>query len=128
MNANILKIQAKALTQQSIECRKVADKCLNAAKWARDHQKTEEELERFSTFWGLERYRTVELRREARAVHLARMFLKGQSYGNVENSRRENYEPVFDKQIKGRLYDIIPTQGEGGVEHYEAINAWLGVE
>lgn len=131
MTHEVLKIKARSFEEQSKRARKEEKKFIGAARWARDHQETDEEQLNYSRFWGLNRYRTVELRREARAVHLARAFLKGRPYREVENIRREDYENIFAFQIFSRVYSLVFTE-ENSWEEMEnnltTLREWMELE
>lgn len=65
-----------------------------AKKWMKDHttdgifqDEAQQALDKaYEKFWGLQRYRTLVLRREARATFLAYGFLRGRSYTEIEGS------------------------------------------
>lgn len=68
-------------------------------------------------------HRIQDVRNESRATNLARAFISGQTYKNIESSRKPEKERTFEL-IKGRFYKIVQKYGEGSKQD---IDAWLSI-
>lgn len=66
-------------------------------------------------------HRTIDVRNEARATHLARAFLSHKQYKSTEPSRKPEKEMQFNK-VKKRLYKIVYKYGKGS---QEVVDNWL---
>jgi len=69
-------------------------------------------------------HRIQEVRREARATHLARAFLSGKAYSTVESSRKPEKHLEFQR-TKKRLNNIISKYGYSSGNPQLAIESWL---
>ena len=67
-------------------------------------------------------HRTIDVRNEARATHLARAFLSHRQYKSIEPSRKPEKELQFNT-VKKRLYKIVHKYGKGS---QEVVDNWLG--
>lgn len=66
-----------------------------------------------SKLHSLTNHRKMDVRREARATHLARTYLKGKPYKSAEQSRNPIYEHIFNVYILSRAHAMIRKYGSG---------------
>lgn len=102
-----LKVQAKTLAMESKFLKMEEYKLKKQAKWARESQ-NKERLEKAN--WN--RYRLYEnrikiVRPKARAINIARAFMNGLSYNNVENQIYHNNFIGIPNHFYKEIYDII---------------------
>ena len=67
-------------------------------------------------------HRTQELRQEARAVNLARGYLRGHAYETVENSTKSLHEEMME--LSEQVFDLVWTYGPNDV-NIDDIQSWM---
>jgi hypothetical protein len=95
----------------------------------RNEEKRDEYAQKhYEEFWGLHRHRTLHLRREARLTHLARNFLNGRQYLEVEEKVTGEL-PDVDDLIKKIIHFSDLTAKANDEDRSllrDNIIAWLG--
>jgi hypothetical protein len=116
-----LKIKAKSLAAESRMIRQEEIKLKRSAQWNREHQNTADAASFDKTRKSLYEHRTFDVRREARTTNIARAYLSGKTYRQVEPHTRPNsYETGY---MTGRVQKLVKKYGTGASG--EEIAAWL---
>lgn len=121
-----LKVKAKTLAVEASYIRKEEYKMKRQARWFRDHQQDDASQVAYLTFWNLQDHRKVHLRQAARATHLARAFLAGQAYADIEHKRLGQYEKVFNDKIIPEIVRMVKKYGPSTITE-DQVGAWLNV-
>lgn len=128
-----LKIKSKHLSEESKIIRHEEKKYLGA--WRHDCSKNREdqanaplvpcENTHYNTFSKLHYHRVIEVRFENRATFLARAYLAGKAYKDVEGSRKD--DAVFYVYILPRLTAMVAKYGENKIskDHYVLVRGVL---
>lgn len=142
-----LKIKAKHLALEPAIIRKEEHKIKRQLKWMRENLQINHD---YVTAWGTKfttehqvEYRKLysklislrnhrgqdsELRREARATHLARAFLAGKPYRSVERSVREPAFCVYTLKRIAKMVTKYDTRNKRSEEaNYHLIKAWIAM-
>lgn len=110
-----LKIKFKHLSLEPAIIRKEERKLLDQIAWyklhyqVKDISKFKEALEISYKYQSLHQHRTVDVRNEARATHLARAFIAGKPYSSVEKFRKD--ENLFQTRILPRVFSMVAKYG-----------------
>lgn len=120
-----LKIKSKHLSEESKIIRHEEKKYLGA--WRYDCNKNREDQANsplvpwenisYNTFSKLHHHRVIEVRFENRATFLARAYLAGKSYKDIENSRKD--DAVFNVYILPRMTSMVAKYGENKIDKYQ---------
>jgi len=111
-----LKIKSKHLALEPAIIRTEENKLRRKIRWARLHQKTEDELNATRTLNSFSSHRRWDVRNESRATYLARAYIEGREYRSVEKSRKE--EAVFRVWILPRIVSMVIKYKLGKIEKY----------
>ena len=111
-----LKIKSKHLALEPAIIRKEENRLRRKIRWARLHQKNEEEVKAICTLNSFCSHRRWDVRNESRATYLARAYIEGREYQSVEKSRKE--EAVFRIYILPRVVSMVIKYKLGKVEKY----------
>lgn len=109
-----LKIKAKHLALEPAIIRKEEYKLLKQIKHMKQLHQVNDDFSDLvyplhSKWSSLSAHRKRDVRNEARATHLARAFLNGQSYKDVERKRHEEW--VFKTHIIPRIFAMVAKYG-----------------
>lgn len=115
-----LKIKSKHLSEEAKIIRFEEKKLLKQVDYARKkYHETGNEAEfnpwfnpEFNTYRSLNQHRRVDVRNENRATYLARAFLAGMPYNQVESKRREEGEYNFYRFVFPRFKDMVVKYGK----------------
>ena len=111
-----LKIKSKHLALEPAIIRAEENKLKRMIRWARLHQKNEEEMSATCSLNSFCSHRRFDVRNEARATYLARAYIEGRHYESVEKSRKE--ETVFHLYIVPRVVSMVIKYKLGKLEKY----------
>lgn len=109
-----LKIKAKHLALEPAIIRKEEQKLLKQIKYTKQYHQTNDDLndltyplhQKWSSLFA---HRKWDVRNEARATHLARAFLHGQSYNEVEGKTHDKW--VLKFYIIPRVFAMVAKYG-----------------
>lgn len=73
--------------------------------------------------YALYRHRVSDVRKEARATHLARAFIADKPYSSVEKTRKDEKEVEFVHYIKPRVHALVKKYGRDKMKSYWAEDA-----
>lgn len=110
-----LKIKFKHLALEPAIIRKEEYNLLRQIAWYKQHYQIKdisgfkEALKILYKYQSLQHHRTVVVRNEARATHLARAFIAGKSYSSVEKTRKD--ERLFQTQIIPKIFSMVAKYG-----------------
>lgn len=118
-----LKIKSKTLAVEAGYIRREERKTLRNARWQAEHQEAENSAMSYRQYLRLQDHRTKVLRPEARATHLARAFLKGTPYRQVENKNVTHIPAAMVEKI----FRMVRFFGgfSGGEYTKVDVQAWL---
>ena len=111
-----LKIKSKHLALEPAIIRTEENKLKRKIRWAKLHQKSEEEINATCSLNSFCSHRRFEVRNEARATYLARAYIEGREYESVEKSRKE--ETVYHVYIVPRIVSMVIKYKLGKMEKY----------
>lgn len=103
-----LKIKSKHLALEPAIIRKEEKKLLKQIR----SNKCNDTLEAFRKFESLSIHRKWNVRNESRATHLARAFLSGRPYSEVEQKRKPENEYKFKMYIIPRIVKMVSKYGK----------------
>ena len=104
---------------------KLKVKALSLAEEARIIRRLEKDCYDLYGHNEIRDHRIQDVRREARATNLARAFLSGKYYRQIENKRKPENWVEFEK-VKKRLINIVRKYGDfKNGNAAETIEAWL---
>lgn len=119
-----LKIKSKHLSVEAKIIRFEENKLTKQINWLREHQKSHE-----TEWWkrhSLNKHRRVDVRNENRATFLARAFIEGKKYSEVEKKRKPEREWEFQSQIMKRVLAMIQKYHSRGYNiTKDELDAWL---
>ena len=119
-----LKIKSKHLAVESKIIRHEELKLKKQAKWQRERQGHEADYDTQFLLNKLANHRRYDVRNEARATLLARSYLAGKEYSQVELSRKEEKEMDFEVVVFPRILAMINKYGNNKVTK-EQLQEWL---
>lgn len=111
-NSVELKIKAKHLALEPAIIRKEEQKLKKQAKHLRERQENDSKV--MDKFFSLQSHRREDVRNEARATHLARAYLAGKLYGDVEAKRNPSKEGGFQFIVLKRVVSMVNKYKEKG--------------
>lgn len=114
-----LKVKSKTLAIEAGYIRREERKTLRNARWQAEHQEAKNSAMSYLQYLRLQDHRTKVLRPEARATHLARAFLKGTPYRQVEN---KNANPIKTHMVD-KIFRMVRFYG--GEYAKTDVKAWL---
>lgn len=115
-----LKIKSKHLSEEAKIIRNEEQKLKKQARWMREHQKDDRAV--MKAFRSLHEHRRWDVRNENRATFLARAYLEGKTYSQVE--RKCNDPLKRDYYIVPRIVKMVSKYGPQQVEASD-IRAWI---
>jgi hypothetical protein len=111
-----LKIKSKHLALEPAIIRKEEQKIRNQINWLKQHHQIQNANMFDGMFYpyhrqwyNLHHHRKTVVRNESRATHLARAFLNGLNYKQVESKRYD--EALYHKAILPRIIDMVAKYG-----------------
>lgn len=110
-----LKIKFKHLALEPAIIRKEEYNLLRQIAWYKQHYQIKdisgfkEALKISYKYQSLQQHRTVVVRNEARATHLARAFISGKAYNSVEKTRKD--EKLFQNHILPKVFSMVMKYG-----------------
>jgi len=110
-----MKIEAVTLAAESVQLRREGRKALRNARYKAHNQQPSSGVA-YHTYHSIYLER-MDVRRNARLHHLARMLLKGKDYADVE---AYTYERVNAEELSDRVWQWDPSVTQSYVD------AWLG--
>jgi len=121
-----LKIKAKHLALEPAIIRKEEHKLLKQIKHIKKYHQVNDNYGDIvypihSKYTNLSNHRKWDVRNEARATHLARAFIIGQSYKDVERKRENEF--LFRTYIVPRVFAMVAKYGNTPIRKY-----WNGKE
>lgn len=127
MNVVELKIKAKHLAYEPAIIRKEENRLKRIARKMRESQKCDRKV--MNKMFSLQAHRRHDVKLEARATHLARAFLAGKSYSDVEGKRRSHKEEDFRFYVLKRITSMVNKYKTKGTQDVtiEQIADWTGV-
>jgi hypothetical protein len=117
-----LKIKSKHLSVESKIIRFEERKLKSQAKWLRSTQQSDDKIN--SQRSKLHLHRTNEVRNENRATFLARAFIAGKKYSEVEKTRNPSKEYAFREQVIPRVHAMVKKYHQHDIL-IEQIRYWL---
>jgi hypothetical protein len=100
-----LKIKSKHLSLESKVIRYEEKKLLKQAAWLRKHQESTSKVE--AMYDSLSNHRKKDVRNENRATFLARAYINGKKYSEVERCRKESKELTFKSLVLPRVLSMV---------------------
>lgn len=100
-----LKIKAKHLALEPAIIKKEERELKKMGKYLREKQESDSSVMR--KLHSLQQHRKEDVRWEARATHLARAYLAGQAYTDVEQKRKQDKEFYFRWKIMKRIVSMV---------------------
>lgn len=122
-----LKIKAKHLATEPAIIKMEERKIKAQAAWCRLHQKSDAAL--MSKLHDLQSHRVNDVRLESRATHLARAYLSGKPYNEVEAKRKPEKEYHFRLKTIKRILSMVNKYRKRGTDQVtiEQIADWVNV-
>lgn len=124
-----LKVKSKSLEEEAKIIKKEEARAITSAKWERDNLGNQEK-----TFWdrfqNLAHHRIYKVGIEARATFLARAYISGKKYEEVEQAGRKTCKAThFEKIILPKIVYMVNRYDPftEGVE-LEDIKEWVGLK
>lgn len=114
-----LKIKSKHLSEEAKIIRSEEQKLKKQAKWLREHQKDDSKV--MKTFHSLNHHRRWDVRNENRATFLARAYLRGRPYKEVEVGCNDTH---IRNYLVPRIVSMVNKYGKDKVESRD-IFAWF---
>lgn len=116
-----LKIKAKHLALEPAIIRKEEQKLLKQIKHTKQHHQVNDDFNDLTyplhvKYSSLSAHRKWDVRNEARATHLARAFLHGQSYKDIEIKRHDEW--VFKTYIIPRVFAMVAKYGPNKIHKF----------
>lgn len=100
-----LKIKSKHLSLESNVIRYEEKKLLKQAAWLRKHQESASKIE--FLYYSLSNHRKKDVRNENRATFLARAYIDGKRYSEIEKCRKESKEHTFRSLVLPRVLSMV---------------------
>jgi len=120
-----LKIKSKHLSEEARIIRFEENKLKKQARWLRDHQLNDVSVHK--DFLNLKQHRRWDVRNENRATFLARAYLEGKRYCEVENKRKPENEYTFTAFVIPRVLTMVNKYGNVQVTKEEILE-WSKLE
>lgn len=120
-----LKIKSKHLSEEARIIRFEENKLKKQAQWLRDHQMNDVSVHK--DFLNLKQHRRWDVRNENRATFLARAYLEGKSYREVESKRKTENEYTFTAFVIPRVLTMVNKYGNVQVTKEEILE-WCKLE
>jgi hypothetical protein len=106
-----LKIKSKHLTEEAKIIRFEENKLLRQVRYLHDAQREEEASGIFNKWYSLNTHRRQDVRVENRATYLARAFIAGKEYYEIEQKRSPEMEYDFQTRVLPRLTAMVNKYG-----------------
>lgn len=121
-----LKVKAKHLAVEAQIIRFEEQKAKKQADWKRQRQQLP--VEEMKIFFNLKHHRIWDVRNEVRATQLARAFIAGNKYSNIESNRKPENEWKFKTAIIPRVTKMVQKYGGRDNRNItkEQILDWVG--
>lgn len=119
-----LKVKAKSLDAESKIIRREEHKLIKSARWARKFKDSYETNIIRNTYESIYLHRICDVRKEARATHLARAYLKGMPYSKVEANRKPGREYEF-YLILPRVVTMVNKYGKRSAKTKDLVVSWV---
>jgi len=110
-----LKIKSKHLTEEAKIIRFEEYKLRRQAQYLREYQREDEADNILSKWSSLNMHRRKDVRNENRATYLARAFLAGKAYSEVEQKRSPEMEYEFQTRVIPRVCSMVSKYGNGPI-------------
>lgn len=120
-----LKIKSKHLSEEARIIRFEENKLKKQARWLRDHQLNDVSVHK--DFLNLKQHRRWDVRNENRATFLARAYLEGKRYCEVESKRKPENEYTFTVFVIPRVLTMVNKYGNVQVTKEEILE-WSKLE
>ena len=117
-----LKIKSKHLAVESTIIRREENKIKKSIKWLEEHNTAAHDQR--SLWHSINNHRKAAVRPESRSTYLARAYIKGQKYSDVENKRKQEKEYEFQSLVLPRTLGMIKKYGSYNVT-LKALHDWL---
>jgi len=111
-----LKIKSKHLSEEARIIRFEENKIKRHSRNVRSRQGQATADEILQTFHSLNNHRRWDLRNENRATFLARAYIAGIPYNQVEQKRKEENEYTFQTRILPRVASMVSKYGDKKIQ------------
>ena len=118
-----LKIKSKHLSVEAQIIRFEEQKLRKQINWLKEHQKPFTSLD--EKWDSLNAHRRIDVRQENRATFLARAYIEGKAYLNVEQKRKPEKEYDFSRVMK-RVAAMVAKYGKDTNITYETVKNYEG--
>lgn len=117
-----LKVKSKHLSVEARIIRHEENKLKRQIEWKKQNEQ-DQEAER-SQWFSLNEHRRWDVRNENRATFLARAYIAGKAYKNVEQKRKEEREYLFYQKILPRVLTLVKKYSNPNLD-LKHITAWV---
>lgn len=122
-----LKVKSKTLAEEARIIRREERKLKKQIEWAKIRQLVTDPTR--SVWESLNSHRRVVVRNEQRGTYLARAFIAGVPYKEVEQKRKPEYAYKFVNKIIPRVVSMVNKYGDKSKEYTaKDILAWVDAE
>jgi hypothetical protein len=120
-----LKVKSKHLSVEARIIRHEENKLKRQIEWKKQNEQ-DQEAER-SQWFSLNEHRRWNVRNENRATFLARAYIAGKAYKNVEQKRKYDRENLFYQNILPRVLTLVKKYSNPNLD-LKHITAWVDVD
>lgn len=120
-----LKVKSKHLSVEARIIRHEENKLKRQIEWKKQNEQ-DQEAER-SQWFSLNEHRRWNVRNENRATFLARAYIAGKAYKNVEQKRKYDRENLFHQNILPRVLTLVKKYSNPNLD-LKHINAWVDAD
>lgn len=120
-----LKVKSKHLSVEARIIRHEENKLKRQIEWKKQNEQ-DQEAER-SQWFSLNEHRRWDVRNENRATFLARAYIAGKAYKNVEQKRKYDRENLFHQNILPRVLTLVKKYSNPNLD-LKHINAWVDAD
>jgi hypothetical protein len=122
-----LKIKSKHLTEEAKIIRFEENKLLRQVRYLHETQRDNEADKKFAQWSSLNTHRRQDVRVENRATFLARAFIAGKNYFEIEQKRSPEMEYDFQTRVIPRLVSMVNKYGNTNIDAPTA-SKWATIE
>jgi hypothetical protein len=120
-----LKVKSKHLSVEARIIRHEENKLKRQIEWKKQNEQ-DQEAER-SQWFSLNEHRRWNVRNENRATFLARAYIAGKAYKNVEQKRKYDRENLFYQNILPRVLTLVKKYSNPNLD-LKHITAWVDAD
>lgn len=120
-----LKVKSKHLSVEARIIRHEENKLKRQIEWKKQNEQ-DQEAER-SQWFSLNEHRRWNVRNENRATFLARAYIAGKAYKNVEQKRKYDRENLFHQNILPRVLTLVKKYSNPNLD-LKHITAWVDAD